>query len=1273
MGKKLLSIIPVIMMLLSIMGAPDGAAVAKAVEPAKITHLSDDGARDIDFNENWQFFLATRTPSVAGGSGADGFRDYGLADAGGVTTAEVIRPGFDDSSWRTLTVPHDFSIEGEKVSGGSDSQGFLQGGLGWYRKTFTVPKSMPEAGKRITIDFEGVYQNAIVYLNGRQIGNYPSGYTGFAYDLTDLLNYGDKNPNVLVVKVQNMSPSGRWYTGSGIIRPVRLIVTNPVRLVRNGLKLTAPTLETTYKADGSAELLVNAGVFSNAPGRLKLKTSVIDAKGNIVARQITSAAVTITPNRLVTLTDQVNVPKVKLWFPWNIGAPCLYTVRSELVYEAKGGRRAEAVDAVDTPFGFRWFEMDESNSLDGTSEGLYVNDVYTKIQGVDLHHDSGALGAVSHRDAYERQFAILKRMGVNAYRTSHCPPSKAVISLCSQMGIMVVEEAYDGWGAAKADYDFGNFFLQPVPHTWAGLYPNGFLSLPAPSTDYEGAQYLWSEWVIQEMVNRDYNEAAIMMWSIGNEVRGVGQRPSWYDGSRYDALGHGISSSTFNEYTEAVRLTRAIKALDSSRWVVMGGDQQRSVPGDTSVWAYIDQYLDGYGLNYNTATSVDGLMNRFPATFFFESESSSQTSSRGVYYDPSLTNTGINRTPGKRGGSNYDNDFESWTMSNEYGLKKDRDRKAFTGQFIWSGFDYLGEPTPYYSVYPVGVSSFGCIDTAGFPKDSYYLYQSQWMDKTTAPMVHILPTNWNDWREGEIVEVWVNTNVRTAELFLNGKSLGTKSFDVKRTAYGKEYYETSEAIADDKTWPAGQNAGNTDGYASPGALVVNAGGDSQIAGGSTYGRLHLAWYVPYEPGLLEVKAYTDASKTQWVAADSVATSGWPYTVKMATSKKVIKADGTSLAYVECTVVDKNGHIVSNADNLFKFEVTGGAIVGVDNGRQESAELYKWGNVERNTHSECSAYMGKVLVILQSNKDEAGDITLTVRSGRMKPAQIKIAATATGMGHAPGPVASNGQFISYEEIQVAVPAGIIPTLPRVVAANYSDSATGRYSIMENVVWNEITAQDVATPRVLTVTGTVEGGPIQTVAKVYVTPVTDISDIALNTALGDHSGITSFAQVPPESAIRNGALATTSFSGSSTTYPNNMLNGNPLNYWSNAYSRGASVLLSAISASKPYEYVEFFWDGPRVFNEVKLYFTTGSDLAIPGTLTVRYWDGGSWVAAGNQAVQKATASNAATTITFAPVTAGRVRVDLKNATPYATTGHMRIEQVNVMGWNPGVPGT
>ena len=876
-----------------------------------VQEVPEGSLGSVDFDANWQFYLATRTPKVADG----GFAAAGVKDAGDYTTAEIVDPDFNDLGWRTVDVPHDFSIEGAKVKSSSDAQAYLEGGLGYYRKKFTVPASMESSttnpGRRITIDFEGVYQNSVVYLNGEKIGSYPSGYTGFALDITNKVKYGEEN--VLVVKVQNMSPSGRWYTGSGIIRPVHLLIDNQAHFNRNAITLTTPTLEDDYTASKTGALNVEANGYSDSTNsNVYMEVTVLDAEGKEVAKKSTEKTA-INPSTAFTLSlkgrDAVEVSNVNLWYPWNLGTPYLYTVKVDLYQEINGSSDGyQLIDTEETEYGFRWVKVKETTS-DPTSGGLYVNGQYTKVQGVDLHHDSGALGAASYSDAYDREFDKLMAMGVNAYRTSHCPPSKQAIEVCRRKGILVVEEAFDGWGRAKATYDFGNFFFQEVPSDWAGLKPNGYTQLPTPGVNYDGAKLTWSDWVVQEMVNRDKNEPSVIAWSIGNEVRGVGSKPSWYDVSKYDLL--GVNPSAINEYTEAVRLMGNVNAADGTRYVLMGGDQERSVPAANKVWGYVNQVLDGYGLNYNTAKSVDGLISRYSIgdgtllekatkTFFFESESSSQTSSRGVYLDPQFTNTGINQTPGKRGGSNYDNDFAAWTMSNEYGLKKDRDRKSFIGQFIWTGFDYLGEPTPY-SVYPVGVSSFGTIDTAGFAKDSFYLYQSQW---TSTPMVHLLPTNWDQWHDGEEVEVWVNTNQPSAELFLNGESLGKKSFDEKETAYGKKYYETSEKTQDDKTWGDDTNPG---GYTSSGAVLDD--------GELNSGKLHLTWKVPYQAGTLEVKAYDKNGKV--VAADSVSTSSTPYTISAVADKTVLKADGTSLSYVECTVVDENGNMVPDADNLVK--------------------------------------------------------------------------------------------------------------------------------------------------------------------------------------------------------------------------------------------------------------------------------------------------------------------------------------------------------------------
>lgn len=1189
-----------------------------------VQEIPEDALGSVDFDANWQFYLATRTPEVADG----GFAAAGVKDAGDYTTAEIIDPDFNDLGWRTVDVPHDFSIEGAKVKSSSDAQAYLEGGLGYYRKKFTVPASMESSttnpGRRITIDFEGVYQNSVVYLNGEKIGSYPSGYTGFALDITNKVKYGEEN--VLVVKVQNMSPSGRWYTGSGIIRPVHLLIDNQAHFNRNGITLTTPTLEDDYTASKTGALNVEANGYSDSTNsNVYMEVTVLDAEGKEVAKKSTEKTA-INPSTAFTLSlkgrDALEVSNVNLWYPWNLGTPYLYTVKVDLYQEINGSSDGyQLIDTEETEYGFRWVKVKETTS-DPTSGGLYVNGQYTKVQGVDLHHDSGALGAASYSDAYDREFDKLMAMGVNAYRTSHCPPSKQAIEVCRRKGILVVEEAFDGWGRAKATYDFGNFFFQEVPSDWAGLKPNGYTQLSTPGVNYDGAKLTWSDWVVQEMVNRDKNEPSVIAWSIGNEVRGVGSKPSWYDVSKYDLL--GVNPDSMNEYTEAVRLMGNVNAADGTRYVLMGGDQERSVPAANKVWGYVNQVLDGYGLNYNTAKSVDGLISRYSIgdgtllekatkTFFFESESSSQTSSRGVYLDPQFTNTGINQTPGKRGGSNYDNDFASWTMSNEYGLKKDRDRKSFIGQFIWTGFDYLGEPTPY-SVYPVGVSSFGTIDTAGFAKDSFYLYQSQW---TSTPMVHLLPTNWDQWHDGEEVEVWVNTNQQSAELFLNGESLGKKSFDEKETAYGKKYYETSEKTQDDKTWGDDTNPG---GYTSSGAVLDD--------GELNSGKLHLTWKVPYQAGTLEVKAYDKDGKT--VATDSVSTSSTPYTIQAVADKTVLKADGTSLSYVECTVVDENGNMVPDADNLVKFAVSGKAsIVGVDNGKQESAELYKYDNVDKNSYSERMAYNGKVLVILKSEK-EAGDALLTISSDNLKTAQVALKVTADGTGDAPKAAEVTGTEKSVDAVNVTVPTGMSVTLPSVVKVNYTGSA-GDYSLLKKVTWSEVKDGKAE--------GTIEGSKLTAQAA-----ITESDDAATDVELAAGK-----------------ASATASFTGSDKNYPQNMLDGDDSTSWTNAYNRGASVLLPANSASRKNEYVEFDWEEAQVLNQITLNFKESRYCAIPKVLEAQYWDGADWAPVSAQSTVKE--SGAPAVMQFKPVYTTKVRVYMENATPYSSSGNMEITEASV----------
>ncbi|MGA5895579.1 glycoside hydrolase family 2 TIM barrel-domain containing protein [Streptomyces venetus] len=830
---------------------------------------------------------------VRGGSGRrtvalrDGWR-FALVNPGGITDptgayADAALPGYDDSRWREVAVPHDWSIEQAPTTehGTTSGTGFLPGGLGWYRLAFTLPSEL--AGKRISVEFDGVYMDSYVYCNGEEAGRHPYGYTGFAFDLTDLVHTDGTTPNVIAVKVQNRLPSSRWYSGSGIYREARLVITEPVHVARWGTRVTTPEISAERAAVRVETTVVDA---SGTGAAVEIVSRIVDPKGRTVAR--TSSTVTVDDETTETHELVVRRPE-----RWDIDAPHRYSLHTEL---RVGGR---TTDTHRTVFGFRTFRFDPD-------EGFFLNGVHHKLKGVDLHHDLGALGAAVSKDAVRRQLEIMRSMGVNALRTSHNPPAPEVIQVCEELGIVLLVEAFDCWRTGKNPYDYGRFFDA------------------------------WCERDATEMVRAARNSPAVLMWSIGNEVP---------------------DSTSTAGLAMADRIIEAIRAADDTRPLVIGSDKYRRLPAKGSAADLMLAKLDGLGLNYNTAKSVDQLHEAYPHLFLFESESSSETSTRGAYQEPEHLNTGENHTPGRRATSSYDNNLASWTMSGEYGHKKDRDRKWFAGQFLWSGIDYIGEPTPY-DVFPVKASFFGAVDTAGFPKDMYYLFRSQWTDE---PMVHLLPMTWNH-AEGDTVEVWAYANVATVELFLNGKSLGVRRFDTKKTADGRTYLETTEATGDDKTFTDGPHPGS---YTSPNGSA---------------GKLHLTWKVPFEPGELKAVARRDG---RVVATDVLRTAGAPHAIRLTPDRGSLAADGRSLVFVTAEVVDRRGVVVPDAEHLLSFEVAGGSLAGLDNGRQESAERYQ--------ASTRTAFHGKALAVVRSGT-AAGTVKVTARADGLRTGTATVRAT-----------------------------------------------------------------------------------------------------------------------------------------------------------------------------------------------------------------------------------------------------------------------------------------
>ncbi len=835
--------------------------------------------RTLNFDNGWRFQLVN-TANTSDPSGVYGNSSNPLAAS----------PDFPDSSWQRLTLPHDWSITLNPQPDQSNATGFFPGGLGWYRKTFTLPRWM--VGKRISIDFDGVFENSYVYVNGQLVGNHPYGYTGYSYDVSGLVHTDGHTPNVVAVVVQNLEPSSRWYSGSGITRHVHLTVVDPVHIARWGTFVTTPDVASTI-GNGYANVRVSTRLANDTAGdaTVSLHYAIADARGRVLARG--NSGPTAVGQSGATAVSDLRLAHPNLWSTTN---PYLYRLRTQVI------RGHRIVDSGTVTFGVRWLVFDPNG-------GVSLNGRHLKLQGVDLHNDEGALGSVDNYDAMWRQMSALKAMGVNAFRTSHNPPSPELIDICQRLGIVMMVEAFDAWDVGKLSADYHLYFNQ------------------------------WSDYDIEEMVNEAKNSPAVIMWSIGNEI------PDW---------------TSPQALPIEQRLIADIRSIDTTRPVVAGSDRYRSVPNPGSVADQMLRNLDGLGVNYDTAKAIDGLHGQYPTKFFFASESSSETSTRGYYQDPSLLNTGQNFTPGKEELSSYDNNLDDWTLSGDYSLKIDRDRQFFAGQFVWSGWDYIGEPTPY-STFPVKTSFFGLEDTAGFPKDQYYLFKSQW---NPAPMVHIVPMNWTDHKPGHTVQVWTYANEPTVELFLNGVSLGAKSFTHKTTTFGQPYLETSECPGDDKNYTGGACPGS---YQSP--------------NGSS-GKLHLTWNVPFRPGRLVAVARDESGRV--VARDEVDTAGRPDALSLTADRASLPADGKALSYVTLHVLDARGVQVPDADNTIHVSVSGaGTFQGADNGKEDDAEGYK-----STTHD---AFNGLMLAIVQAGT-RPGPIHITVTSPGLRGAAITLRAS-----------------------------------------------------------------------------------------------------------------------------------------------------------------------------------------------------------------------------------------------------------------------------------------
>ena len=759
------------------------------------------------WNDDWKFALS------------DSVQDYSSPDS-------------DDSTWRILSLPHDWSIEGDfsldnpSTPGG----GALPGGIGWYRKTFTLPET--DRGKVVYVDFDGVYRNSEVWINGHSLGFRPNGYVSFRYDLTPYLRYGSQ-PNVIVVKADNSEqPNSRWYSGSGIYRNVWLVKVNPVHVDNWGTFVHDMRIS---PEEATFSLEVRIRNSSEADRDAEISTSIYDDRNRVVTAPVTTLLrVPYTPcydarMREASVDHQFSIPNPKLWSP---DSPSLYTAVTEVKVAGK------VVDRYETVFGLRSFRWDSAT-------GFYLNDKPLKIKGVCLHHDLGCLGAAVNTRAIERQLQIMKEMGVNAIRTSHNAPAPELLDL---LGLLVQDESFDMWERRKSPYDYARYFAE------------------------------WHERDLTDEILRDRNHASVFMWSIGNEVL---EQWSHADATELDLqaanlilnAGHAIDPALLKDTTLSRQslitrhLAAIVKRLDTSRVVTAGCNEV-----NPANHLFRSDALDVLGFNYHERYFEPFLRN-FPGKKLIVSESTSALMTRGYYEMPS---DHIYIRPEswdkpfeapEHVCSSYDNCHVPWGSTHEKTWHLVKTLPHVSGLFVWTGFDYLGEPTPYW--WPSRSSFFGIVDLAGFPKDVYYMYKSEWTDE---PVLHIFP-HWN-WKEGEPVDIWAYyNNADEVELYLNGKSLGVRQ--------------------------------KTD---------------------STY---HVSWRMPFTPGTLRAVSRLGGKE---VLVKEIHTAGEPARLVLTPDRSVIQADGSDLSFVTVDVCDIDGNRVPDATPLIRFFVEGpGEIAGTDNG------------------------------------------------------------------------------------------------------------------------------------------------------------------------------------------------------------------------------------------------------------------------------------------------------------------------------------------------------
>ena len=777
-------------------------------------------------------------------------------------------PAYDDSEWDKVSVPHDwaitgpFSIENDlqtvRIVQNMETKASLKTGrtgglpyvgIGWYRTEFSVPEGMTAE-----LLFDGAMSGARVYVNGHEVCFWPYGYSPFHCDVTPYLN--KSGSNVLAVRLENLPFSSRWYPGAGLYRNVHLVCTSAkAHIPVWGTFVSTPSV---HKDMASVSLGISL-VSDKENIDIEYYTDIISPEGEKVASRRSVALY----HKGDSHVQKFLVKEPKLWSPEH---PYLYKALTRILVDGV------VTDEYETRFGIRSIEFIPE-------KGFYLNGEHRKFKGVCNHHDLGPLGSAVSAPALRHQLTMLKDMGCDAVRTSHNTPAPELVSLCDEMGFMMMVEPFDEWNDAKCENGYHRYFDE------------------------------WAERDMISMLHAFRNSPSVIMWSIGNEVP---------------------SQCTADGYKTAAFLQSICHREDPTRPVTCGMDQVNCVLSN----GFAAQ-LDIPGINYRTFRYKD-CYEQLPQGLVLGSETASTVSSRGTYHFPVEKAFSVKHPDHQSSG--YDMEACNWSNIPDVDLALAEDYPWTLGQFVWTGFDYLGEPSPYDTdAWPNHSSMFGIIDLASIPKDRYWLYRSIW--NTESPTLHIVP-HWT-WpgREGKVTPVYVYTSWPEAELFVNGVSQGRRS----------------------KLSPSVPCEGLRD--------------------EALEGRYRLMWNdVVYQKGELRVVAYDAEGNV--AASESVRTAGKPYALHLECDRTSIARDGEDLAYVTVSVVDKDGNTVPTDTREVFASVSGaGEFRAIANGDPCSLEMFH--------HPHMHLFAGKLTVIVRSKANAEGPVLLKVNAKGLKAAEMEL--------------------------------------------------------------------------------------------------------------------------------------------------------------------------------------------------------------------------------------------------------------------------------------------